>query len=49
MYSAGIPTTAANVHFAHRSRRLMIRTVSQTQKAAKATAKAGSSIVMLGW
>jgi hypothetical protein len=41
-------TTTASVHFAHRSRRLMIRTVSQMQKAANATAKAGSSIIMPG-
>src|SRR5436190_1964413 len=38
-YSTGSPTTAASVHFAHRPRRFTIRTVSQTQNAAKATAR----------
>ena len=47
MYSTGKPTTeAANVHFAQRSRRLMIRTASQTQNAAKATPKIASATAM---
>jgi hypothetical protein len=48
-YSVGKPTSTASVHFAHRSRRLTIRTVSQTQNAAKATAIAGSRMIMPGW
>src|SRR5262249_25151641 len=36
-YRAGTPMTASSDHLAHRSRRLMIRTASQTQSAANAT------------
>jgi superfamily II DNA or RNA helicase len=42
-------TTTARVHFAHRSRRLTIRTVSQTTKAASATTKARMRIVIPGF
>jgi hypothetical protein len=46
-YNAGAPMTVpASVRFAHRSRLLMIRTVSQIQKAAKATPRAGSRMAM---
>jgi hypothetical protein len=38
-YRTGIPNSATAIHFTHRSRRLMILTVSQTQKAAKVTPK----------
>ena len=38
--------TPAAIHFAHRSRRLTIRTPSQTQKAAKATARIGRRMAM---
>jgi len=38
--------TAANVHFVQRSRRFTIRTVSQTQKAAKAMARTDRRMVM---
>jgi hypothetical protein len=48
MYRSGSPTTAASVHFAHRSRLLKIRTPSQTQKAANATPKAGRTMLMPG-
>jgi len=43
-YNSGTPTTAASVHFAHRSLRFTIRTASQTQKAANATASAGRTM-----
>ena len=47
-YSTGTTTTAASVRFAHLSRLLMIRTVSQTQRAAKATAAPRRTMVMPG-
>ena len=45
-YSTGNPTAAASALLAHRSRLFTMRTVSQTQNAAKATARAGRTIVM---
>src|SRR5438552_2452521 len=47
-YSSGRPTTVAAVHFAHLSRRLTIRTVSQTANAAQATPKIASISLMRG-
>src|SRR5258708_4281688 len=44
--SAAVRATA--IRFAHRSRRLTIRTVSETQKAAKATPKIARAMAMLG-
>src|SRR5436190_20834812 len=50
MYSTGKPTTdAASVHFAHRSRRLTIRTVSQTQNAVKTTPRIDRAMSMRGF
>src|SRR6516165_11675443 len=48
---SGYPAIAATIsapaiHFAHRSRRLTIRTVSQTLKAANATPQAGKKMLM---
>jgi hypothetical protein len=48
MYSNGNPIAAANIHFAHRSLQLTIRTTSQTQNAAKATARTGTRMIMPG-
>jgi len=44
-YSTGNPMTPASIHFAHRSRRFTIRTVSQTQNAANAMARMVGVIV----
>jgi hypothetical protein len=47
-YSAGNATIPASIHFANRSRRLTIRTVSQTQNAANATPMVGRTSFMPG-
>jgi len=44
----GVAARITAVRFAHRSRRLMIRTVSQTQQAAKATPEIEITMVMVG-